>query len=235
METSSSWSVIVRAQGSGPEARAAMGALIGCHERAVLTLIRHRGFPPDQTAEDLKQAFFARMLERNDVARLDRERGHFRGWLKTAVLRLVFNEWERWYRKVGRMPERPADDLVATDAAQYDPFDVAYAWETYRPAFEALREEQRDPVRFEALKRFLFGPQLDVVAYEEVAAALEMTRTAVAALVCRLRQRQREILAEAVAETLDVDRASPEGAQTIDDEVALLCRIVSDTPEPDRA
>src|SRR5947207_4795747 len=106
MATSSGWSVIVQAQGSGTEARAAMGTLISRHQKAVLTLIRHRGFPPDQTAEDLKQAFFARMLERNDVARLDRERGHFRAWLKTAVLHLVFNEWERWYRKVGRMPEQ---------------------------------------------------------------------------------------------------------------------------------
>jgi RNA polymerase sigma-70 factor (ECF subfamily) len=235
METTSGWSVIVRAQGSGPEARAAMGVLIGCHEKAVLTLIRHRGFPPDQTAEDLKQAFFARMLERNDVARLDPERGHFRGWLKTAVLRLVFNDWERWYRKVGRVPERPADDLATTDAARYDPFDVAYAWDTYRPAFDALRDEQKDPVRFEALKRYLFGPQLDVVAYDEVAGALGMTRTAVAALVCRLRLRQRELLAARVAETLDVDRSSPEGTRMIDDEVALICRIVSDTPEPDPA
>jgi DNA-directed RNA polymerase specialized sigma24 family protein len=235
METSSGWSVIVRAQGSGAEARAAMGALIGRHESAVVTLIRQRGFPPDQSAEDLKQAFFARMLQRNDVARLDRERGHFRGWLKTAVLRFVCNDWERWYRKVGPSREPLADDAVSTDAPCYDAFDIAYAWETYRPAFDALREEQRDPLRFEALQRYLFGPQLDVVAYEGVAAALGMTRTAVAALVCRVRLRQREILAATVAETLDVDGSSPQGAQTIDDEVALICRIVSETPKPDTA
>jgi DNA-directed RNA polymerase specialized sigma24 family protein len=234
--TSSGWSVILRAQGSGPEARAAMGTLIGRHQRTVLTLIRHRGFPPDQTAEDLKQAFFARMLEHDYVARLDRERGHFRAWLKTAVLRFVFNEWERWYRKVGRMPEQPADnDLVAADVAPYEPFDVAYAWEIYRPAFEALREEQRDPIRFDALKRFLFGPQLDVVPYDGVAVALGMTRTYVAASVCKLRLRQKELLAAAVAETLDVEHASPQGERAIKDEVALICRIVSDTPEPDRA
>ena len=34
--------------------------------------------------------------------------------------------------------------------------------------------------------------------------------------------------------TLDVEPVSPQGARAIDDEVALICRIVSDTPEPDR-
>jgi len=234
MGTPSSWSVIVRAQGSGPQARAAMGALIGCHQRTVVSLIRQLGFPPDQTAEDLKQAFFARMLERNDVARLDRERGHFRGWLKTAVQRFVCNDWERWYRKAGSSREPLADEVAARDAA-CDPFDVAYAWAIYRPAFDALREEQRDQVRFEALQRYLFGPQLDVVAYDGIAAALGMSRTAVAAFVCRLRLRQREILTAMVAETLDVDAGSPEATQVSDHEVALICRIVSETPEPDRA
>lgn len=235
METSSSsWSVIVRAQGSGPQARAALGTLIGCHQRAVLSLIRQRGFPPDQTPEDLKQAFFARMLERNDVARLDQERGHFRGWLKTAVLRFVCNDWERWYRKAGAARAPLDEEVMATDVVERDVFDIAYAWDVYRPAFEALREEQRNPVRFEALKRYLFGPQLDVIAYEGVAASLAMTRTAVAVLVCKLRLRQREILAARVAQTLDVDGSSPRGTQMIQDEVAAICRIVSETPEPDR-
>ena len=165
METSR-WTLIVRAQGSGPEAHAALGALIRCYENSVVTLIRHRGFPPDQTADDLKQAFFARMLERNDVERLDRDRGHFRGWLKTAVIRFVFNDWERWYRKAAKLAAPIVDDIAAAESAPYDPFDVAYAWETYRPAFDKLRNEQSDKGRFEALQRYLFGPQLDVVAYE---------------------------------------------------------------------
>ncbi|HEY8926938.1 MAG TPA: sigma factor, partial [Polyangia bacterium] len=148
----SSWSVIVRAQGSGPEARAAMGALIGCHQGTVLSLIRQRGFPPDQTAEDLKQAFFARMLQRNDVARLDQERGHFRGWLKTAVYRFLINDWKRWYRTAGTTREPLEEDATAADVVDKDVFDIAYAWDIYRPAFEALREEQRDLARFEAVK-----------------------------------------------------------------------------------
>lgn len=233
METLSGWSVILRAQGRGPQARTAMGALIGRHQRAVLTMIRQRGFPPDQTAEDLKQAFFARMLERNDVDRLDPERGHFRGWLKTAVQRFVCNDWERWYRKAGMTRESITDDVPAAAGSIYDPFDVAYAWDIYRPAFESLRQEQKDRARFEALQRYLFGPHLDIVAYDEVATALGMGRLAVATAVCRLREQQRDILGALVAETLDVDQSSPEGKQAIDTEVALICRIVSDTPEPE--
>ena len=231
----SGWSTIVRAQGSGPQARAAMGALIGRHQRAVLTLIRQRGFPPDQSAEDLTQAFFARMLERHDVDRLDRERGHFRGWLKTSVQRFVCNEWERWYRRGGTNRESLDDDVGPVEAPAYDAFDIAYAWEIHRCAFDQLREEQTDSARFDALKRYLFGPQLDVVAYDGVAAVLGMSRTAVAAMVCRLRLRQRQILAAMVADTLDVDASTPSGGQTIDGEVALICRIIGETPEPEAA
>jgi DNA-directed RNA polymerase specialized sigma24 family protein len=235
METSSGWSVILRAQGRGPQARVAMGALIGRHQRAVVTMIRQRGFPPDQTAEDLKQGFFARMLEHNDVDRLDRERGHFRGWLKTAVHNFVCNDWERWYRKAGTRHEPIADDVLAADGPVYDPFDVAYAWDIYHPAFDELRQQQNDPVRFETLRRYLFGPELDVVAYDGVAQALGMSRVGVGVAVCRLRAQQQEILGAMVAETLDVDQSTPEGRQRLDEEVALICRIVSDTPEPNRA
>jgi len=234
VETFSGWSVIVRAQGRGPQARAAMGALIGRHERTVLTLIRQRGLPPDQTADDLKQAFFARMLEHNDVDRLDPARGHFRGWLKTAVRNFLCNDWERWYRKEGKLRGPLTDDDIAAAAPVYDPFDIVYAWDIYRPAFEELRENEKDMVQFEVLKRYLFGPELEVVAYEGVATALNQSRTRVATAVCRLRARQQAILRTMVAETLDVDESTPAGKQTIDAEVALICRIVSETPEPDR-
>jgi len=232
MGTPSGWSLIAIAQGSGPEARAALGALIGRHEKSVMALMRWRRFPPDQTEEDLKQAFFARMVERNDVMRLDRDRGCFRPWLKTAVQRFLFNDWKRWYSKPGNEKEPLDEDVAAVEAAPYDVFDVAYAWETFRPVFDALRAEQRNLLRFNALQRYLFGPQLDVVEYGPVAASIGISRTLAAATVCHLRQRLKELLTAVVAETLDIDASTPAGQKAITIEVALVCRIVSETPEP---
>lgn len=49
------WSLIVRAQGEGPQARAALGQLLQRYERTILSTIRYFRHPPDQTAEEVKQ------------------------------------------------------------------------------------------------------------------------------------------------------------------------------------
>ena len=91
------WTLIVRAQGTGAERRAALGELIAHYEKLVVWLIRRRGHPPDVTAEELKQEFLEGVLRRNDIAKLDRGRGSFRAWLSLAVQRFLLNEWDKWH------------------------------------------------------------------------------------------------------------------------------------------
>src|SRR6478609_2171723 len=102
------WTLIVRAQGTGPEQRAALGELIEHYERLVVWLIRRQGHPPDVTADELKQEFLEGVLRRNDIAKLDRARGSFRGWLNLAVQRFLLNEWDKWRAaRAGRKDSAP--------------------------------------------------------------------------------------------------------------------------------
>src|SRR5205814_8526497 len=86
------------------------------HEKFIVWLIGYYGHPPDTTAEDLKQEYLRRILERNDIAKLDRARGSFRAWLRTSVRYFLSNERSAWrVQKTGRSITAPATcDASAT-------------------------------------------------------------------------------------------------------------------------
>lgn len=225
------WSLIVRSQGTGLEARTALNELIRRYDQTVLALIRHRGHPPHQTPEDLKQEFFTRVLGRNDLARLDQTRGHFRGWLRTAVERFLRNEWDHWFTTsagFGVTQSLCVDRAHAlTPERQYL---SAYAWDTLLHVLRRQRDEAADRTRFDDLKRFLPGPQVDLEAQATVARSLGMTRVALAVAICRLREDFRTILRGVVAETIDIDPSQPEAAAEIARETALLYRYMRELP-----
>ena len=56
--------------------------------------IRRRGHSAEE-AEDLTQEFFARLLDKEFLAGVDRERGRFRTFLLMAVKRFLANEYDR--------------------------------------------------------------------------------------------------------------------------------------------
>lgn len=236
------WSLIVRAQGSGADRRVALGELMGQYEKFVVWLIKHYGHPPDTTAEELKQEFLEGVLRRDDIAKLDRERGSFRSWLSVAVRRFLMNEWDKWKASsAGRRgtslaalepcgpnePCVPADDVCMREFASH----------VVSLALSQQRRESRDVQRFDALARFLPGPQMDPVELASLCTALGTTRNALAKAVCVLRARFRELLREAISDLLDPDRNSDpsadsatrelarrENARAIDDELRELRR-----------
>ena len=71
-------------------------------------------------------------------------------------------------------------------------------------AMERLRAEHGDrPARFEQMKPCLTGDNPD--RYREIAAALDMTESAVKAAVHRLRERYGRLLRQEIAETVTSD------------------------------
>lgn len=56
--------------------------------------VRRRGYSIED-AQDLTQEFFARVLERNWLARADQGKGRFRTFLLTAMERFLANEWDK--------------------------------------------------------------------------------------------------------------------------------------------
>jgi len=232
MDAHTEWSLIVRCQGVGPEARVALGELIKRYERSVLMLIRRRQHPPDQTPEDLKQDFFARVLRRNDIARLDPAKGHFRAWLQVAVTRFLFNEWDRWHAPGnGHCVTDPlVSDISGADGPEHA-YLVAFCWDTLAHVVARLREQAHDKARFDSLKRFLPGPDEDLDKLGPIAESMGMTATAMAAAICHLRVRFKAAARVAVAETLDLDPSDPTCQKELDREMALFYRTLCEKPE----
>ena len=204
---STRWSLIVRAQGQGSGTRVALGELIGHYEKFVVWLIRHHGHPPDTNPEDLKQEFLGDVLRRNDIAKLERARGAWRGWRSRAVRRFLMNEWDKWKAgSAGRRGTLPMGlEPVDVEAPPDDASEREFARHVVLRALSLQRAEERDKPCFDALARFLPGPQMDLVGHAPLAGSLGMTSNSLARAICLMRGRFRELLRDAVRDSLDLE------------------------------
>lgn len=82
------WSMVVGAQQGGEQGRSCLERLCQTYWKPAYYYARRRGLDHHQ-ATDCVQEFFTRMLAGDWLARVDRERGSFRGWLLTALRRWV--------------------------------------------------------------------------------------------------------------------------------------------------
>jgi RNA polymerase sigma factor (sigma-70 family) len=229
---STRWSLILAARDRGSnDARAALADLCRAYWYPIYAFIRHRGHDHD-TAEDLTQTFFARLLESNDLAHVDRSKGKFRAFLLAACTHFLANERDR-QRALKRGGDRKFVSIDREDAEQsygLEPVDRLtpealfarrWAMTLLDQTMDDLRQEFRrtgQGDRFEVLKATLTG---DRVPHVDLAARLNITVGAVQVAVHRLRQRYRETLRTRIAATVD-------DLSQIDDEIrdlfaALAC------------
>jgi RNA polymerase sigma factor (sigma-70 family) len=228
------WSLVLAAgKRSSPQSGAALATLCETYWYPLYAYVRRRGHDVDE-AQDLTQAFFTRLLEKNDLAAAERERGKFRSFLLTSLKHFLANEWDRARAKKrggdrspvsidfaiaeGRYGLQPSDELTAEKI-----FDRRWAMVVLEQVLNQLQEEFRRAEKselFERLKVFLTGDKL-AGSYEQLAADLKMTAGAVKVAVHRLRRRYRELLRAEVAQTV----ADPE---EIDEELRdLFIAIIS--------
>src|SRR6187549_3167841 len=89
------WSLVAAAQdAAAPESRQALADLCSAYWYPVYAYVRRRGHD-HHAAQDLTQGFFARLLEKNDLAAADETRGRFRSFLLTACQHFLANEHDR--------------------------------------------------------------------------------------------------------------------------------------------
>src|ERR1051325_8600256 len=89
------WSVVLAAgRHDTTRAKAALEKLCQTYWYPLYAYVRRRGNSPED-AEDLTQAFFARLLEKNWLADIEPVGGHFRSFLLTALNRFLANEYDR--------------------------------------------------------------------------------------------------------------------------------------------
>src|SRR5690242_5986390 len=89
------WTAVVAAgRADTPNARVALESLCQTYWYPLYAYVRRSGRSPED-AKDLTQMFFAQLLERNSIAKVDRERGRFRSFLLTSLKNFLVNDWEK--------------------------------------------------------------------------------------------------------------------------------------------
>jgi DNA-directed RNA polymerase specialized sigma24 family protein len=209
------WSVVLAAGNAcSPGSAQALEALCRTYWYPLYVYVRHHGNDPD-VAQDLTQEFFARLLTKDYLAAVHRERGRFRWFLLCAVKRFLVNERQRSLaaKRGGGAIHFPIDGVRAegcyqlATTAQSTPdklFDRAWAMTLIESTHRLLQEEyglEGKSALLERLNVFLSGEK-GGMTYTEAGAVLQMTEGAVKVAVHRLRRRYRELLREQVAQTI---------------------------------
>jgi DNA-directed RNA polymerase specialized sigma24 family protein len=225
------WSVIRRA-GQGGE-RAALSVLCKGYWHPVHAFIRGHGLGHDE-AQDVTQSFFAFILGRRDLAKVQPERGRFRSWLRTCARRYVLNHLKhaRAQKMGGRArfisvegePQEAlglrADGQLAADRL----FDRLWALQAVRRSLERLREEyvkERRGDVFDRLRSTLSDEERDDEARDTAATAHVVLSGAIRTKRNRekveMRARYRRCLrAEVIATVTDPDAVVDEMRELFD-------------------
>lgn len=210
------WSIVLAAgAGESPAAARALEDLCGRYWFPLYGRVRRSGHGPAD-AEDLTQAFFARLLERGWVAAADPGRGRFRSFLLSSLDHFLSNERDRARAlkrgggaKVVSFDAVSAEERLALEPAAgrspAEEFDRRWAMELLSRVFGRLEAEYagRGKSRLFAVLKGAVGGDAPDRSGAELAAELGVGEGAVRVAIHRLRQRYREILREEVGHTLD--------------------------------
>ena len=215
-----------------PEASEALNELCRAYWSPLYSYIRRQGHGVAE-AQDLTQEFFARLLERDYLARLDRQRGKFRSFLLGFVKHFLSEQRERaraQKRGGGRVLlsldagegeegylSEPADELTPEQI-----FERRWVQTLIQRAFDRLAAEYATADRsalFEALKDFQ-PRQPGSLTFAQIGARLGTTEAAVKSAMQRMRQRHRELLRAEIAQTVT-------SAQEVEEEVRHMRQVLN--------
>ncbi len=208
------WSVVLAAQDpSSPQSAEALGELCRVYWYPLYAHVRSLGNSP-QDAEDLTQAFFARLLEKEYLGVAQPERGRFRTFLLMALRRFLANEWdrERAQKRGGGRTLAPLDREVAEQRyqieAEQSPSDRMYErrWalallERTMSRLRAEFERAGKTAEFERLKTFL-TVQKQAIPYARTVGEMGVSEGTLRVMVHRLRKRFRELFREEIRHTV---------------------------------
>jgi RNA polymerase sigma factor (sigma-70 family) len=209
------WTRVLAARGGSPEAQSALSDLCAAYYGPVFAFIRHHA-PNEDSARDLTQEFFARMLARHGLDTVDPVRGRFRSFLLGAVKHFLADmrdRGRRLKRGSGQPPEplEPGTDtspgLQVADAKASSPdreFDRKWALALLGHALSAVSQEQQTADKadqYETLKPWLTG-DTENFSQADAARRLGLNEGAVKVAIHRLRRRFREVIKTEIARTL---------------------------------
>lgn len=222
------WTVVLAAGGRGtPQADVALEELCRTYWYPLYVYVRRHGHSRED-AQDLTQAFFARLLEKNYLEGVTSDRGKFRAFLLVAVKRFLANEWDRanrqkrgggelplsldWQDADTRYQINPADNISPDKL-----YDRAWAMTVLERVITRLRDENSadgKAAMYAQCERFLMMGK-DAISYGQVAASLQIPEGTLRVTVHRFRRRYRELLREEISQTLSDPALADEEMQAL--------------------
>jgi RNA polymerase sigma factor (sigma-70 family) len=208
------WSIVLTAQGRSPAADQALEKLCRVYWWPLYGFVRRNGYTPEE-AQDLTQAFFARLLERRDLETVSPQKGRLRSYLLASVKNFLSKARDRQLtikRGEGR-PLVSLEDLLVRERADQEPAHKLSADRIYERRWALTLLEQvlaRLGAEYEAVGRLpLFDRLKELLAggpghpsQAEIAAEMQMTENAVKQAFHRMRHRYRQLLQEEIAHTI---------------------------------
>ena len=226
------WSVVLTAgRHDTIRARAALENLCQTYWPPLYAYVRRRGYSSED-AQDLTQAFFARLLERNAVAAVAPEKGRFRSFLLASLNHFLSDEWDK-----ARAQKRGGGKVISFDlqsaetqmgvipVENFTPekaFEHRWAITLLEQVYQRLDAEYRAQGKgllFDTLRATLAGAS-NAAPYVELAKPLGLSEGAVKVAVHRLRQRYRTLLRETIADTVSTPGE-------VEDELRYLFRTLT--------
>lgn len=206
------WTSVLSARGDSPEAKAALSELCALYWTPVFRFLRYEG-RDEETARELTQEFFAKVLARDTLAHVDPELGRFRSFLLGALKHFLrdYRDREKAAKRGGAWKHQSLSEPKSTDARDSSPahaetdldipdpsatvpdpyFDRQWAFVVIEHALERLAQEMVEAGKleqFETLKPWLVG-EVDVETQLAATRRLEMTEGALKVAIHRLRKR----------------------------------------------
>jgi RNA polymerase sigma-70 factor (ECF subfamily) len=224
------WTVVLHAGQDEPaQAQAALAQLCEGYWYPLYSFIRRRGYSPHD-AQDLTQAFFAHLLEKRGLGRVDPEQGRFRTFLLASLKNFLANDRDKAnaLKRGGGQTIISLQQESAESRYQLEPshdltperhFERQWALTLLDQVLAALRDEYHGDGKgtlFEELKAALIG---QAGGYAEMAARLGQSEGSIKVAAHRMRGRYRELLRARIAETV--------GEGDVEDEVRHLLAVLS--------
>jgi RNA polymerase sigma factor (sigma-70 family) len=209
------WSVVMASgQANSPQAANALQRLCSTYWYPLYAFVRRQGRSAHD-AQDLTQAFFARLLEKNSLAAADRLKGKFRSFLIMALKRFLADEYDKAtaQKRGGRQAPISLDEQTAEERYRFEPvdnctpeklFERRWAMTVLEEARAHLREEYEAAGKREMFDRLagFYRADESTIGYAELAALLGVSENAIRSQVHRLRRRYRQLVREEIAHTV---------------------------------
>jgi DNA-directed RNA polymerase specialized sigma24 family protein len=225
------WTLVKQLRGGEAESTRALEALCRNYWYPIYATLRRSGHS-QHDAEDLTQGFFADLLREQTLLDAEAERGRLRSFLLATLKRFVAESVRhRLAQKRGGGVtllsiewEHANERYIAEPVDERDPEKIylsTWVWNLVERVRQKLRAGYKGREEtYAALEPFIEGDET-CAPFRELGTLLGQTEAGARVTVFRLRQRFREMLTEAVRQTVD----SPDEVQ---DELAWVQSILGE-------